>query len=537
MTRRVSAGLGAAVVALFLLGHERGYGQPAEKGKPQSGTPDRDRLAAEVRRLREDLARTEREVARIRKSAPSVSDGASLDVKRFGAKGDGKTDDTAALQAALDAAGNDSPWGVRGTRILVPPGEYLVSSTLKVRRMAFEMLGCGVGNSPAYPAAPGMASVFRWNGPPDAPMMRIRDSYGIAIRRIRWEGKEGVAGTSAIELKWLAEDQQGTNGGTVVEECHFGRYAHTGQGIHKGDLAYGILMDGDNGNNDEFRIARCLFTNCAKAGVRLANTQSVWGSVNDCTLSQCGAGIDTAAHLTGYNVCFDHCERDWEVRSTAQVRVFGWQSEGSRRLAALGPYAGLFADGGYLQLGAIAGGVMIDAFPSDTTQVALRNLSFTQNDLSPRPKIRFGPSQKDVVVGKDFRIGVVDCTGLYPDQFDLAGRLWAEVPESRGEVEFRGVADRAYGFRNSLRMSPLSARTLDPSRLDLAASTDPPATVNSPGPLGVQGNEAKLHAGSGTPEGAVAAPVGSLYLRTDGGPGAALYVKETGAGKTGWAAK
>jgi hypothetical protein len=43
--------------------------------------------------------------------------------------------------------------------------------------------------------------------------------------------------------------------------------------------------------------------------------------------------------------------------------------------------------------------------------------------------------------------------------------------------------------------------------------------------------------GSGSPEGAVTAAVGSLYTRTDGGAGTTLYVKESGAGNTGWVAK
>ncbi len=43
--------------------------------------------------------------------------------------------------------------------------------------------------------------------------------------------------------------------------------------------------------------------------------------------------------------------------------------------------------------------------------------------------------------------------------------------------------------------------------------------------------------GSGSPEGVVSAPVGSLYTSTDGGPGKTLYVKESGTDKTGWAAK
>lgn len=43
--------------------------------------------------------------------------------------------------------------------------------------------------------------------------------------------------------------------------------------------------------------------------------------------------------------------------------------------------------------------------------------------------------------------------------------------------------------------------------------------------------------GTGSPEGAVTAYKGSLYLRYDGGAGTCLYVKESGTGNTGWVAK
>lgn len=44
-------------------------------------------------------------------------------------------------------------------------------------------------------------------------------------------------------------------------------------------------------------------------------------------------------------------------------------------------------------------------------------------------------------------------------------------------------------------------------------------------------------AGSGTPEGAVVAGIGSTFRRTDGGAGTSFYVKESGTGNTGWVAK
>lgn len=46
-----------------------------------------------------------------------------------------------------------------------------------------------------------------------------------------------------------------------------------------------------------------------------------------------------------------------------------------------------------------------------------------------------------------------------------------------------------------------------------------------------------IHRGSGSPEGVVTAPIGHLYLRSDGGATTTLYVKTSGTGNTGWTAK
>jgi hypothetical protein len=49
--------------------------------------------------------------------------------------------------------------------------------------------------------------------------------------------------------------------------------------------------------------------------------------------------------------------------------------------------------------------------------------------------------------------------------------------------------------------------------------------------------KAGILSGTGTPEGKVAAKVGTLYRRLDGGASTTLYVKQSGTGNTGWAAK
>lgn len=56
--------------------------------------------------------------------------------------------------------------------------------------------------------------------------------------------------------------------------------------------------------------------------------------------------------------------------------------------------------------------------------------------------------------------------------------------------------------------------------------------------VGATGGTVSILTGFGTPEGAVAAPAGSLYLRTDGGASTSLYVKTgTATATTLWTAK
>lgn len=62
-------------------------------------------------------------------------------------------------------------------------------------------------------------------------------------------------------------------------------------------------------------------------------------------------------------------------------------------------------------------------------------------------------------------------------------------------------------------------------------------TVDNTGTVSVSGTTATVRAGTGSPESAVTAAVGSMYLRTDGGAGTTLYIKESGSGNTGWVAK
>ncbi len=58
---------------------------------------------------------------------PARRDEPYLNIRNFGARGNGKTDDTAATQKALDAAGKQM-----GHEVLLPTGDYLIKGALNV---------------------------------------------------------------------------------------------------------------------------------------------------------------------------------------------------------------------------------------------------------------------------------------------------------------------------------------------------------------------------------------------------------------------
>jgi hypothetical protein len=60
---------------------------------------------------------------------------------------------------------------------------------------------------------------------------------------------------------------------------------------------------------------------------------------------------------------------------------------------------------------------------------------------------------------------------------------------------------------------------------------------NAGGAVGTVVGSPTIYSGTGTPEGVVAAPIGSLFMRRDGGAGTSIYVKQSGVGNTGWVGK
>lgn len=116
----------------------------------------------------------------------------------------------------------------------------------------------------------------------------------------------------------------------------------------------------------------------------------------------------------------------------------------------------------------------------------------------------------------------------------------ASVTASSGVIKGRlsfwvanasGTITEAWRIPNTLELRPVTDNTQTFGTASLRAAGTY-STIFYPG-----AGTVKWTSGAGTPEGSVTAVVGSLYTRTDGGAGTTLYIKETGTGNTGWAAK
>lgn len=416
----------------------------------------------------------------------------ALDLRQhFGAKGDGVTDDTAAIQAAF-AAFNNTAAGIKGMYLYVPPGDYLITDTVRITRFAGVIQGPGVGNTHNY--APGsngggLGACFRWGGTRSGiPMFRLRDTRHISFRDLRFVGNDAAVPSAALNFHNGGSDTVGTNTEVSIQDCVFGVWPWNHDGNYTGRIEHGILYDGVNTDNDKFRIHRCSFRGPTGfgAGITIRSTQSVWGSITDCLFRDLRVGISTASATTVNNPGFFACRTDLELHSTAQVDVFAWNSENASQLAKVSRYGGLRAVGGNVQIvpsrvDQMSGGV-VDAFPSGYMQT----VSFTGTrffwpageNVQVRPTIRFGPSPPieghpdGVPSGHEgFLVKIEDCIGLHASQCELRGTMtWASEPRSRGLVEwysrnhFGGVVQ----FRNELwnGSQPGTRTTVNPNVWD-----------------------------------------------------------------------
>lgn len=175
----------------------------------------------------------------------NVDRGTRVNVKDYGALGDGSTNDTAAIQAAINAA-RSIPYGVGGATLVFPAGQYVVASQLTIAPTSGAVVQLNIVGS-------GSVTLI-WTGAAGASMIK---SYGWKFSTIEnitvvlnttvagvnvWDIDHDATRNSTAQLTWINCSVVFNSGATYCVAWRLG-LSTTGAAIR--DLAY---MKFDNCN-------------------------------------------------------------------------------------------------------------------------------------------------------------------------------------------------------------------------------------------------------------------------------------------------
>lgn len=225
-----------------------------------------------------------------------------LNVMDHGAKGDGHTDDAAAIQSVIDLqAQSYTEYGCAGkcqnatTTIYFPPGVYAISKQLVLQH--------GNGQAPGgYGGAivgHGAATTILWTGPAVPPVPGgVGPTAGDAVtgRSMLWDN-----GTSYFYFEGLTWDGQGKAAAGVdhFSHGHYGTWMRHRNEAFQNFTEAGVRVGGGAGNtNDgnermataEINYRNVIFRNCG-IGIALYSYNDLDQMINGAHFEDCGTGI------------------------------------------------------------------------------------------------------------------------------------------------------------------------------------------------------------------------------------------------------
>lgn len=213
---------------------------------------------------------------------------------RFGAAGNGKTDDTRALQAALDDVGNEpAAANAMGKNIYsivyLPAGTYCISSTLVLRGK----LGVSIiGEDPDR-------TIIKWIGPDKDTLLWANGSSYFKISRLTWDANKRKD-LQAIGIHWKNKWNDSRS------SSHAPLNIELSDNYFIGGFSEGIgggTFSGPNGtgsNDSEIAIKRCLFRDCTQAGVKIEGFNALDYWIWDCQFYNCRTGVNCS--YGGYHI-------------------------------------------------------------------------------------------------------------------------------------------------------------------------------------------------------------------------------------------
>jgi hypothetical protein len=226
-------------------------------------------------------------------------------VRDYGAAGDGRADDTAAIQKALEAVrSKDSARRV----LYFPTGVYRITATLKLDRISHsEPLGMSIaGEDPER-------TTLRWDGPAGGNMFRYNAWY-TSLSRLTLDG----AGKARVALQ---HGEAFTTGNEITDMI----FKDVQTGIEAG------MRDGIA----ETAVLRCRFYRCSKVAISIQNFNSLDWYIWNCWFEDCGTGVTNELGAGNFHVYFSEFLRskdaDISIRHTGYLSFVGNVSVASKQ--------------------------------------------------------------------------------------------------------------------------------------------------------------------------------------------------------------
>lgn len=452
----------------------------------------------------------------------------ALNVKWFGATGNGSTDDTTAIQNAIDQARNTAS---TTAEVYMPAGTYITSSTLNITTNFLKLRGDSLGG---YSGTETSSTIIQ------STAAKIIYSAVQAQGGTEFEGltiKGNSSTTHGIHLY--------TGNRSTVKRCSL-EDMQTGIGLQIGDAATTLLwavveelMTRDvmkciklEGYAGSCRINKCQLSSLI-SGQRIAGTYGIWTegtgdflNVTDTTIDSMEKGIILDSKFNHISCRFEDNGNSIEINNQNNT-VYDCEFH---MIDVPDAVNFIYIDAAATEFYIYENRYLVSNSPSvtyinDNSAGAGDPLTVRANAYIHEPQLNlYLESREDPGVAMEKRL----YNGTTTNSSSAAYRTYCNKEAIKGVL----MSERESGGTSRVVVGSDSAVPLD-----IICNSQSAININNSTYYLTLQNGTVIAFGANSPNGVVTAPVGSTYHRSGGGAGTSFYVKESGTGNTGWVAK